>query len=119
MLYPLSYGGTSYNSIRGAAAGVNSPSSECAGESAITMPDLRLEPLGDQGALARFADEADALHWAESVRARGFVISRESFSALVCQIPVLDDYFERLMRERYPNEPSTSLPFSANVAKAK
>lgn len=58
-----------------------------------------------------------------SVRARTavdvFVISRESFSALVCQIPVLDDYFERLMRERYPNEPSTSLPFSANVARAK
>jgi NADH:ubiquinone reductase (H+-translocating) len=30
------------------------------------------------------------------------VISRESFSALVCQFPVLDDYFETLMRERYP-----------------
>jgi inhibitor of KinA len=32
------------------------------------MSDVRLEPLGDQGALARFADESAALLWAEAVR---------------------------------------------------
>jgi inhibitor of KinA len=32
---------------------------------------VKLEPLGDQGALARFADEGDALRWAEAVRQSG------------------------------------------------
>jgi NADH dehydrogenase len=30
------------------------------------------------------------------------VISREDFMAMVCQFPVLDEYFENLMRARYP-----------------
>jgi allophanate hydrolase subunit 1 len=32
---------------------------------------LELQLLGDQGALARFADEAAALRWAQTVRGRG------------------------------------------------
>src|SRR5437588_11058555 len=32
---------------------------------------VRLEPLGDQGVLARFADETEALRWAEAVRRLG------------------------------------------------
>jgi inhibitor of KinA len=32
------------------------------------MPPTALEPLGDQGVLARFADEGLALRWAEAVR---------------------------------------------------
>lgn len=43
-----------------------------------------------------------------SVRAKSavnvLVISRAEFDALVCQFPVLDDYFDKLMRERYPGE---------------
>lgn len=34
------------------------------------MPRPRLEPLGDQGVLARFATEEDALRWAAAVRQR-------------------------------------------------
>jgi inhibitor of KinA len=33
------------------------------------MAEIRLEPLGDQGALARFADESQAANWAGAVRA--------------------------------------------------
>jgi inhibitor of KinA len=33
------------------------------------MAEVRLEPLGDQGALARFADESRAARWAEAARA--------------------------------------------------
>jgi NADH dehydrogenase len=43
-----------------------------------------------------------------SVRAKTavdvLVISRADFTALVCQFPVLEDYFDKLMRERYPEE---------------
>lgn len=43
-----------------------------------------------------------------SVRAKTavdvLVVSRADFTALVCQFPVLEDYFESLMRERYPGE---------------
>jgi NADH:ubiquinone reductase (H+-translocating) len=43
-----------------------------------------------------------------SVRARSavdvLVISRADFTALVCQFPVLDDYFDKIMRERYPGQ---------------
>jgi NADH:ubiquinone reductase (H+-translocating) len=48
-----------------------------------------------------------------SVRAKSAVdvlmISREDFDDLVRQFPVLDDYFDRLMRERYPGEAVSGL----------
>ena len=53
-----------------------------------------------------------------SVRARTavdvLVVSRADFTALVCQFPVLEDYFEGLMRERYPGE----LPQEGSLGKA-
>ncbi|HEX5779443.1 MAG TPA: FAD-dependent oxidoreductase [Xanthobacteraceae bacterium] len=53
-----------------------------------------------------------------SVRAKTavdvLVISRADFTALVCQFPVLEDYFEDLMRERYPGE----LPHEGSLGKA-
>jgi NADH dehydrogenase len=55
-----------------------------------------------------------------SVRARTpvdvLVISREDFMAMVCQFPVLDDYFDRLMRERYPERLPAETSLMANVA---
>jgi CRP-like cAMP-binding protein len=55
-----------------------------------------------------------------SVRAKTavdvLVISREDFTALVCQFPVLDDYFERLMRERYPSGTPAGVPPRGSIA---
>lgn len=55
-----------------------------------------------------------------SVRAKTavdvLVISREDFTALVCQFPVLDDYFEKLMRERYPSGTPAGLPPRGSAA---
>ena len=31
------------------------------------------------------------------------VMSRDDFTAMVDQFPVLDEYFDRLMKERYPD----------------
>lgn len=42
------------------------------------------------------------------------VISREDFTAMVCQFTVLDDYFDKLLKERYPDE----LPAVARVAES-
>jgi NADH dehydrogenase len=53
-----------------------------------------------------------------SVRAKTavdlLVVSRVDFTALVCQFPVLEDYFGQLMRERYPGE----LPREDSLGKA-
>jgi NADH:ubiquinone reductase (H+-translocating) len=53
-----------------------------------------------------------------SVRAKTavdvLVVSRVDFTALVCQFPVLEDYFGKLMRERYPGE----LPHEESLGKA-
>jgi NADH dehydrogenase len=53
-----------------------------------------------------------------SVRAKSavdvLVVSRADFTALVCQFPVLEDYFEGLMRERYPGQ----LPHDGSLGKA-
>jgi NADH dehydrogenase len=53
-----------------------------------------------------------------SVRAKTavdvLVVSRADFTALVCQFPVLEDYFGKLMRERYPGE----LPHEESLGKA-
>lgn len=55
-----------------------------------------------------------------SVRAKTavdlLVISRENFTAMVTQFPVLDDYFRRLMRERYPSEVSDVIPLAQAIA---
>jgi NADH dehydrogenase len=55
-----------------------------------------------------------------SVRARTavdvLVISRADFTALVCQFPVLDDYFDKLMRERYPGQMSVRADPGASKA---
>jgi len=55
-----------------------------------------------------------------SVRAKTpvdlLVISRENFSAMVSQFPVLDNYFERLMQERYPAEFSGAVPLTQAIA---
>jgi hypothetical protein len=42
------------------------------------------------------------------------VVSRADFTALVCQFPVLEDYFGKLMQERYPGE----LPQDGSFARA-
>jgi CRP-like cAMP-binding protein len=39
------------------------------------------------------------------------VISRADFMAMVCQFPVLDEYFDKLMRDRYPQH----LPAEASL----
>lgn len=56
-----------------------------------------------------------------SVRAKTaadlLVISREDFTAMVCQFPVLDDYFNKLMKERYPEQFRAAEPLLATVAK--
>jgi NADH dehydrogenase len=56
-----------------------------------------------------------------SVRAKNavdvLVISREDFTAMVCQFPVLDDYFDKLMKERYPNEVPDAVPITKVVAR--
>jgi NADH dehydrogenase len=39
------------------------------------------------------------------------VISRADFMAMVCQFPVLDEYFDKLMRDRYPHH----LPAEASL----
>jgi NADH dehydrogenase len=53
-----------------------------------------------------------------SVRAKTavdvLVVSRADFTALVCQFPVLEDYFGKLMQERYPGE----LPQDGSFARA-
>jgi NADH dehydrogenase len=55
-----------------------------------------------------------------SVRAKTavdlLVISRENFTAMVTQFPVLDDYFRRLMKERYPAEVSDAVPLAQSIA---
>ncbi|MCC6947635.1 MAG: FAD-dependent oxidoreductase [Bradyrhizobiaceae bacterium] len=55
-----------------------------------------------------------------SVRAKTpvdlLVISRENFSAMVAQFPVLDDYFHRLMQERYPAEFPGTVPLAQVIA---
>ena len=56
-----------------------------------------------------------------SVRAKTavdlLVISRDDFTAMVCQFPVLDDYFEKLMKERYPTQVPHSVPLSQAIAR--
>jgi NADH dehydrogenase len=51
-----------------------------------------------------------------SVRAKTavdlLVISREDFTAMVCQVPLLDAYFDKLMKERYPEH----VPPAASIA---
>ncbi len=42
------------------------------------------------------------------------VISREDFMAMVCQFPVLDEYFDKLMRARYPEH----LPADASLVES-
>jgi NADH dehydrogenase len=55
-----------------------------------------------------------------SVRARTavevLVMSRDDFSAMVGQFPVLDDYFERLMKERYPEHLPASVSLAERIA---
>jgi NADH dehydrogenase len=55
-----------------------------------------------------------------SVRAKTpvdlLVISRENFTAMVTQFPVLDDYFRRLMKERYPAEVPDAIPLAQTIA---
>lgn len=56
-----------------------------------------------------------------SVRAKTavdvLVISREDFTAMVCQFPVLDQYFEQLMKERYPDQLPSTRSLIESVAK--
>jgi NADH dehydrogenase len=55
-----------------------------------------------------------------SVRAKTavdlLVISREDFTAMVCQFPLLDSYFDRLLKERYPEHVSGAAPAAHSVA---
>lgn len=56
-----------------------------------------------------------------SVRARTpvdvLVMSREDFVAMVDQFPVLDDFFDRLMRERFPEALPAHSPLLEHMAK--
>jgi NADH dehydrogenase len=56
-----------------------------------------------------------------SVRAKSavdvLVISREDFTAMVCQFPVLDEYFDKLMKERYPAQVPDAVPISQAIAR--
>ncbi len=56
-----------------------------------------------------------------SVRAKGavdvLVISREDFTAMVCQFPVLDEYFDKLMKERYPAQVPGAVPIAQAIAR--
>jgi NADH dehydrogenase len=56
-----------------------------------------------------------------SVRAKTpvdvLVISREDFVAMVERFPVLDEYFEKLMRERFPEQLPAEVPLVDNIAK--
>jgi NADH dehydrogenase len=56
-----------------------------------------------------------------SVRAKGavdvLVISREDFTAMVCQFPVLDEYFDKLMKERYPSQVPNAVPIAQAIAR--
>jgi NADH dehydrogenase len=56
-----------------------------------------------------------------SVRAKTpvdvLVISREDFVAMVERFPVLDEYFDKLMRERYPEQLPATVPLVDNIAK--
>jgi hypothetical protein len=36
---------------------------------------------------------------------------------MVCQFPVLDEYFEKLMKERYPTQVPDSVPLSQAIAR--
>jgi NADH dehydrogenase len=55
-----------------------------------------------------------------SVRAKTavdvLVISREDFTAMVCQFPVLDKYFDELMRTRYPAQVPSAVPIARAIA---
>jgi NADH dehydrogenase len=57
-----------------------------------------------------------------SVRARSavdvLVISRDDFTAMVCQFPVLDEYFDRLMKERYPEHVPAAVPLAHAIARS-
>ena len=46
------------------------------------------------------------------------VMSRDDFTAMVDQFPVLDDYFDRLMKERYPDALPAAVPLLQQMAKA-
>jgi NADH dehydrogenase len=56
-----------------------------------------------------------------SVRAKTavdvLVMSREDFAAMVDQFPALDDYFDKLMKERYPDELPATVPLAAQIAR--
>jgi NADH dehydrogenase len=56
-----------------------------------------------------------------SVRAKTavdvLVISRDDFTAMVCQFPVLDEYFDRLMKERYPTQVPVTVPIAQVIAR--
>jgi CRP-like cAMP-binding protein len=56
-----------------------------------------------------------------SVRAKTpvdvLVISREDFVAMVERFPVLDEYFDKLMRERFPERLPAEAPLVDNIAK--
>jgi NADH dehydrogenase len=56
-----------------------------------------------------------------SVRAKTavdvLVMSRGDFASMMGQFPLLDDYFERLMKERYPDEVPQSATLADRIAK--
>jgi NADH dehydrogenase len=55
-----------------------------------------------------------------SVRARTavevLVISRDDFTAMVTQFPVLDEYFDRLMKARYPEHVPATATLAERIA---
>jgi NADH dehydrogenase len=89
------------------------------------------DPSGDGGervlaTLARgdvFGEKAllDDTPRTASVRAKTpvdvLVISREDFVAMVERFPVLDEYFDKLMRERYPERLPATVALAENIAK--
>jgi len=56
-----------------------------------------------------------------SVRAKSavdlLVMSREDFAAMVENFTVLDDYFDRLVKERYPERAHSQAPLADRIAK--
>ncbi len=56
-----------------------------------------------------------------SVRAKSsvdvLVMSRDDFAAMVNQFPVLDSYFDRLLKERYPDDMKEHMSLTENMAK--
>jgi len=56
-----------------------------------------------------------------SVRAKSqvdvLVMSRDDFRAIVSAFPIVDDYFDRLMRERFPDALPADVALIQKVAK--